>query len=644
MPAARLERLVDELVDEVAGLGPLEPWLADPDVTEVMLNGPGRAFVERRGVLEAVELGLDAPAIVQLVERVVAPLGLRLDRASPMVDAASPRRLAAARGDPAARDRRPVRHHPPLRYPTPGAGRVRRRSGAGRVPRLGGRRGLEPARRGRHQRGEDHAAQHARPRDPARRAGRHHRGDGRAPARARARRAARGPSGQRRGCGRGGGARPRARRAADATRPAGRRRGARCRGARHAPGDQHRPRRVAVHHPRQRSRRRPAPARDPRAPRSERAATRCGARPDRGERRRGRVRRSPRRRGAAGRGDRRGGRRRRPRRADRRWRCSSPGTTVRSAPRAPSPTRSARVPEGSRAPRQGGSGDHRAARGGGRRGLRGAGRRRPSRRRRGARPAAAVEAVADPAGAALAPGRRARGRRRRHHTRGRGPVRARSASPRARSSPSPSRPRSWCRSSWRRSSRGPCGCASRRSVTSVGSCARSRTRSNRSGASCAAAGASPARSSTWRSRRRRSHATRGVCTHVPRSAWHSPTRSRCGRRSTTPLASVPRPARSPWRRRWAGGRPTRSTVSRRRCATGSTRPRRRTRSRPRPGCRRSSSAPHRSATSCSPPLVDARSVTALVGTGVGRVCLVVGLALEALAAVWMRRIVASEPT
>jgi hypothetical protein len=42
-------------------------------------------------------------------------------------------------------------------------------------------------------------------------------------------------------------------------------------------------------------------------------------------------------------------------------------------------------------------------------------------------------------------------------------------------------------------------------------------------------------------------------------------------------------------------------------------------------------------------LVDARSVTALVGTGVGRVCLVVGLALEALAAVWMRRIVASEP-
>ncbi|MFI5046811.1 MAG: CpaF family protein [Acidimicrobiia bacterium] len=87
LPAARLDRLVGELVDEVAGLGPLEPLLGDPEVTEVMVNGPGRAFVERRGALEAVELGLDADAIVALVERVVAPLGLRLDRASPMVDA-----------------------------------------------------------------------------------------------------------------------------------------------------------------------------------------------------------------------------------------------------------------------------------------------------------------------------------------------------------------------------------------------------------------------------------------------------------------------------------------------------------------------------------------------------------------------------
>jgi pilus assembly protein CpaF len=79
--------LLDELVREVAGLGPLEPLLHDPTVTEIMLNGAGRAFVERDGRLEPVALGLDADTIVRLVGRVIAPLGLRLDRASPMVDA-----------------------------------------------------------------------------------------------------------------------------------------------------------------------------------------------------------------------------------------------------------------------------------------------------------------------------------------------------------------------------------------------------------------------------------------------------------------------------------------------------------------------------------------------------------------------------
>lgn len=87
VPAARFERLLGELVDEVGGLGPLEPFLADPDVTEVMVNAPGRAYVERSGRLERVAIELDAPGIVRIVERVVAPLGLRLDRASPMVDA-----------------------------------------------------------------------------------------------------------------------------------------------------------------------------------------------------------------------------------------------------------------------------------------------------------------------------------------------------------------------------------------------------------------------------------------------------------------------------------------------------------------------------------------------------------------------------
>jgi pilus assembly protein CpaF len=85
--ATRADRLLDELVREVDGLGPLDPLLADPTVTEIMLNGAGRAYVERAGRLVAVELGLDAAAIARLAERIVAPLGLRLDRSSPIADA-----------------------------------------------------------------------------------------------------------------------------------------------------------------------------------------------------------------------------------------------------------------------------------------------------------------------------------------------------------------------------------------------------------------------------------------------------------------------------------------------------------------------------------------------------------------------------
>ena len=59
---ARAARLLDELIVEVDGLGPLEALLADPDVSEIMLNGPGRAYVERNGRLEAITLALDAAA------------------------------------------------------------------------------------------------------------------------------------------------------------------------------------------------------------------------------------------------------------------------------------------------------------------------------------------------------------------------------------------------------------------------------------------------------------------------------------------------------------------------------------------------------------------------------------------------------
>jgi len=70
--------------------GGLEALLADPDVSEILLNGGGRAFVERAGRLEPVSVDLDETGVRRVVERIIAPLGLRLDRSSPIVDARLP--------------------------------------------------------------------------------------------------------------------------------------------------------------------------------------------------------------------------------------------------------------------------------------------------------------------------------------------------------------------------------------------------------------------------------------------------------------------------------------------------------------------------------------------------------------------------
>jgi pilus assembly protein CpaF len=87
---ALADRMLDELTDDVGGLGVLEPLLAAPGVTEIMVNGPDCVYVEQRGRILRVACAIDAPTILRLVERVIAPLGLRLDRASPMVDARLP--------------------------------------------------------------------------------------------------------------------------------------------------------------------------------------------------------------------------------------------------------------------------------------------------------------------------------------------------------------------------------------------------------------------------------------------------------------------------------------------------------------------------------------------------------------------------
>lgn len=86
----RRELLLEEVLNDVMGLGVLEPLLADPTVDEIMINGAGRCYVERAGVLEPLLLPIDDDGVIRLVDRVLAPLALRLDRASPMVEARLP--------------------------------------------------------------------------------------------------------------------------------------------------------------------------------------------------------------------------------------------------------------------------------------------------------------------------------------------------------------------------------------------------------------------------------------------------------------------------------------------------------------------------------------------------------------------------
>ena len=81
---------VDHVLARTDGLGQLEPLLADPTVTEVMVNGGRDVWVERSGRLERTAITLDDATVARAIERIVAPLGLRVDRSSPLVDARLP--------------------------------------------------------------------------------------------------------------------------------------------------------------------------------------------------------------------------------------------------------------------------------------------------------------------------------------------------------------------------------------------------------------------------------------------------------------------------------------------------------------------------------------------------------------------------
>ncbi len=83
--------LARQLEDELFGLGPLQALFRDPDVSEIMVNGPGSVFVEKEGRIEPSELALESDSkVIEMVRRIIGPLNLRLDETSPMVDARLP--------------------------------------------------------------------------------------------------------------------------------------------------------------------------------------------------------------------------------------------------------------------------------------------------------------------------------------------------------------------------------------------------------------------------------------------------------------------------------------------------------------------------------------------------------------------------
>jgi len=85
------ERLIDEVLDETFGLGPLEVLLKDPTISDILINGPKNVYCERRGRMEKTDVVFrDNGHLLQIIDRIISKVGRRVDETSPMVDARMP--------------------------------------------------------------------------------------------------------------------------------------------------------------------------------------------------------------------------------------------------------------------------------------------------------------------------------------------------------------------------------------------------------------------------------------------------------------------------------------------------------------------------------------------------------------------------
>lgn len=88
VPRPERTRIVDELIDDILGLGPLEKILADPNVTEIMVNGLDRCYIEEKGKIRKIDLSFrNHQHLMTIIDRIVTSIGRHIDESSPMVDA-----------------------------------------------------------------------------------------------------------------------------------------------------------------------------------------------------------------------------------------------------------------------------------------------------------------------------------------------------------------------------------------------------------------------------------------------------------------------------------------------------------------------------------------------------------------------------
>lgn len=91
LPRIEKQRIIQEVIDEILGFGPITSLLNDDNISEVMVNGPKQVYIERQGKIELTNITFyDDNHVLHIIEKIVAPIGRRIDESQPMVDARLP--------------------------------------------------------------------------------------------------------------------------------------------------------------------------------------------------------------------------------------------------------------------------------------------------------------------------------------------------------------------------------------------------------------------------------------------------------------------------------------------------------------------------------------------------------------------------